>query len=202
MQRHHGLERSGVEDDAQAGELHDVSTAGDGEARPYGKGDGRSQYGGHDASDLDLGTVCGAMYHLDGADGQAGAAVDPDDVEGAGIAHGREVAEDAVAEVGQPPADAEAGPQILLGEDAVGGAEGEGVGPAADESAEGRYERGRVEVEVRGGDGAPPPPESFREGKDRRSKVARTDPSSPRRRTAEREVASDLILRFICGFLL
>mmetsp|Transcript_23121 Transcript_23121/g.66757 ORF Transcript_23121/g.66757 Transcript_23121/m.66757 type:complete len:296 (-) Transcript_23121:561-1448(-) len=42
-----------------------------------------------------------------------------------------------------------------------------------------------------------PPPDSLRLGKERRSKVAWTDPSSPRRRTAEREVASDLILRFI-----
>ena len=155
MQRHHGLERSGVEDDAQAGELHDVPAAGHGEARPDGEGDGRAQYGGNDSPDLDLGTVGGTVDHLDGADGQARAAVDPDDVEGAGIAHGREVAEDAIAEVGQTPPDAAAGPQVLLGEDAVGGAEGEGVGPAADEASEGRNERGRVEVEVRGGDGPP-----------------------------------------------
>ena len=51
---------------------------------------------------------------------------------------------------------------------------------------------GLVAVKVNGGKGV---------GNDSRSKVARTDPSSPRRRTAEREVASDLILRFICRFL-
>ena len=148
VERHDGLQRAGVEHHLQSGELQDVPAPRHLQAGPDGEGDGRTEDGGDHAPDLQL----RAVGDLDGVDGEAGAAVDADDVEA--VVAGHDCAQDAVAEVGQTQPDAPAGAEVFLGQHTVGGLQSERIGPPTDESAEGRYERGGIEVETGGGDGA------------------------------------------------
>ena len=147
MERHNGLQRSGIEHHPQSWELQHMPTPRDLQTGPDGKGDGRTEDGGDHPSDLHLCLV----GDLDGIDGEAGTAVDPDDVEA--VVAGHDVAQDAVAEIGQTQPDASAGAQVFLGQYAVGGLQSEWIGPPTDESAEGRHERGGVEIKAGGGDG-------------------------------------------------
>ena len=88
--------------------------------------------------------------------GNARPSVDPDYVQGLDGVAGGEVLEDAGEEGGEAVADAAGGPQVLLREGAVPGAEDEGPVPPPNQPAQGREEGRGVEDDPLGRQGSSP----------------------------------------------